>query len=110
MGMSKYTRHKLRAHDRGEDRHNKGLSLIKKQTRLVREHQSAVELAAARRNKERKALAAQRQAEKEQEARIRANRLEQQRQKAKAKELASVTWHPTSLARELRKNQRIVPT
>jgi hypothetical protein len=30
---SRYRRHKLKAHDRGENRHNKGLSLILKQQR-----------------------------------------------------------------------------
>lgn len=43
MGMSRYTRFKLKAHDRGEDRHNKGVSYLKKQSRLDREHQEALE-------------------------------------------------------------------
>ena len=42
MGMSKYTRFKLRAHDLGEDRHNKGVSYLKKKSRLNREHQTVI--------------------------------------------------------------------
>ncbi len=54
MGMSKYTRYKLKAHDRGEDRHNKGLALLKKWSRLRSEHQAALQAAAERRHAERK--------------------------------------------------------
>lgn len=43
MGMSRYTRFKLRAHDNGIDRHNKGVSLLRKQSRLSREHQANIE-------------------------------------------------------------------
>jgi len=43
---SKTKRRKLKAHDRGEDRHNKGLSLIKKERRLEQEHQAALQAAA----------------------------------------------------------------
>jgi hypothetical protein len=49
---SKTKRRKLKAHDRGEDRHNKGLSLIKKERRLEEEHQAALRAAIARRHKE----------------------------------------------------------
>jgi hypothetical protein len=48
---SKTKRRKLKAHDRGEDRHNKGLSLIKKERRLEEEHQAALRAAIARRHK-----------------------------------------------------------
>lgn len=109
--MSRYTRHKLRAHDNGEDRHNKGLMLLKKRSRLVREHQQAVQLAAYRRSKEEREYAAQRAAEKaerrrEQEAWAQASA---ERRAAKAKQLAPVIWHPSSLKRELRLNQRLLP-
>ena len=36
--MTRYNRSKLRAHDSGVDRHNKGVALLKKQTRLEALH------------------------------------------------------------------------
>jgi len=39
MSSHKKARHKLSAHDAGNDRHNKGLSWIKKQRRLEIVHQ-----------------------------------------------------------------------
>jgi hypothetical protein len=37
-------RRKLKAHDRGEDRHNKGLAWIKKQRQLAHERNSRMQL------------------------------------------------------------------
>lgn len=42
MAMSRYTRHKLRAHDNGIDRHNKGVAFEKKRARLAAEHHKVV--------------------------------------------------------------------
>lgn len=105
MAMSRYKRHKLRAHDNGEDRHNKGLMLLKKRARLGSEYQGAVQLAAVRRHKEEQVLAAQRKAARE--ARAQAS---PKRQAAKPKvALAPVIWHPSALQRALRSNQRLSP-
>lgn len=47
----RHSRAKLRAHDRGIDRHNKGVAHESKAARVAREHQQAVELGNRRRNR-----------------------------------------------------------